>query len=688
MTAKPQFYSLRGGLDQETPAIMLPPGRAIAALNHEASVSGYARTQGYERFDGHPAPSAATFSVAAFTLGSTAFTAGQTVTGLTSGATARVLANAVLTSGAWSGTGVGDLILHLIVGNFSPGESLRVGGVTYAQLASVPSEGDGYESTTYQGYLTAAVEYARALIAAPAGTGAVRGVLWYNDRLNVWRDNGGAGSLRTSSAAGWVTPDLGKLLLYKTGTLAIAAGNTITGGTSGATALVRYVALNALGDWVTGNAAGTLVLDTVVGTFANNEILRVGGTTRAIADGTTAVAAFPAGGRYDFTIHNFYGSTGFRRAYGSNRVGKAFEFDGASIIPITTGMPDDRPIMVAEHKGHLFLTFPQGSLQHSDDGAPRSFTAILGAAELGLGSEITNLVPNASSALMITTEGSVSVLTGNDSSDWVLEPLTDTDTGAKELTAQRIGPIIYVDNRGVRSAASANPYGNFSMGTYTTLIQKELDNKRKQGVLPVGSCVIKSKDLYLLFFGDGSGISLYFGRKQPEAMMFTYPFILSCDPHVAEIAGVERVFVGAVDGFVYELNVGTSFDGAVIDAFIQLPFGHQGGPRILKRYQKAVVEASAARRTTLSVAAEFDYGGALQPYAHSEVFTLAGQGALWGVGNWGAFTWDSPAVAEAESYIQGMGANMSLTIFSSSAVQDSYTLQGITIIFSVRGQKR
>lgn len=688
MTARPQYYPLRGGLDQETPAIALSPGRAIAALNHEASVSGYARTQGYERFDGHPAPSAATFSIATFTAGSTAFVVGQTVTGLTSGATARVLVGPVLTSGAWNGTGAGNLILHLVAGSFVGGESLRVGGVTYALLGSIPTEGDGYESEPYQGYLIAARNYARSMIVAPAGTGPVRGVLWYNGHLNVWRDNGGVGSLRTSSAAGWVAPDLGKLLLFKTGTLAIVAGNTITGLTSGATAVVRYVALNALGDWVTGNAAGTLVLDTVVGTFANNEILRVAGTNRATADGTTAVASFPAGGRYDFVIHNFYGSSGFQRAYGSNRVGKAFEFDGSSIIPISTGMPDDRPIMAAEHKGHLFLTFPQGSLQHSDDGEPRSFTAILGAAELGLGSEITNLIPNASSALFITTERSISVLTGNDSSDWVLETLGDDDTGGKEFTSQRIGPIIYLDNRGVRSAATSNPYGNFQMGTYTTLIQRELEKKRKQGLLPVGSCVIKSKDLYLLFFGDGSGISLYFGHKQPEPMMFTYPFVLSCDPHVVEISGAERVFVGAENGFVYELNVGTSFDGAEIDAFVQLPFGHQGGPRILKRYHKAVVEAASARRTTLSVVAEFDYGGNLQPYAHGEIFTLAGQGSLWDIGAWGEFIWDSPAVAEAETYIQGLGANMSLTIFSSSAVQESYTLQGITIIFSVRGQKR
>lgn len=688
MTARQVYYSLKGGLDQETPAIAVDPGRAIAVLNHESAVSGYKRTQGYERFDGQPAPSAATFSTLTFTAGSTAFVAGQTVTGLTSGATARVLALAVLTSGAWTGTAAGTFPIHLIVGTFVVGESLRVGGVTVATLASLPIEGDGYESALAQTYLTLSRDYARSLIIAPVGTGAIRGLIWYGGKLNVWRDNGGVGVLRTSSAAGWVAPNLGSLLLFKTGTAAFVAGNTITGFTSGATAVIRQVALNAGTAWATGNAAGTVVLDSVVGVFQNGEQLRVGGTTRALADGVVSAATFPAGGRYEFVIQNFYGSVGYERVYGANAVGKAFEFDGSSIIPITTGMIDDRPVLIAEHKNHLFLAFPKGSLQLSQPGEPRSFTAVLGAAELGLGHEITNLIPNASSAMFITTDYSIAALTGNDISDFILETLGDDDVGAKANTAQRIGSIVYLDNRGVRSAASAQNYGNFKLGTFTTLIQKELDSKRSQGLTPVGSCVIKSKDQYLLFFSDGSGISLYFGHKAPEAMLFTYPFILSCDPHVIEIAGVERVFVGATDGFVYELNAGTSFDGAAIEAFLQLPFSHESGPRVVKRFHKAVVEATAARRTTLSVSAEFDYGSALQPYAHNEAFSLEGMGGLWNVASWDTLVWDSPAVAQAETYLQGLGSNMSLTIFSSSAVQDSYTLQGITVLFSPRGQKR
>jgi len=688
MTAQPQYYPLNGGLDQESAAITVPPGRAIAVLNYEAVSRGYQRTQGFERYDGQPRPSEATYHIATFTAGATALEEGQTITGLTSGATARVLADATLDSGAWDGSGVGYVPLHNIVGTFVTGESLQVGGDTYATLDTLPTEGDGTEDDENLAYMVAAREYRRDLIQKVPGSGPVRGVLWYGGKLHAWRDNAlaTAGGLHHSSAAGWDEPDMGTLLTFDGGSTEIEVGNEITGSISGAQATVRTIVIDAGTDWGS-NAAGTIVLDDVVGTFQEGEILLVGGEQRAVASADPEAAAFPAGGRYEFDIHNFYGTVGFERAYGANGVGKAFEYDGESIIPISTGMPTDTPGFVAAHKNHLFLGFPKGSLQHSDLGEPRSWTAILGAAELGMGQEMTGIIPNAAATLLITTSNSLSILTGNDSSDWLLEPLSN-DAGAKRFSQQRIGQIVYLDERGVRSVASTQTWGNFKLGTYTSLIQRELEAKRGRGATPVGSCVVKGKDQYLLFFSDGTGISIYFGRKNPEAMLFEYPFIVSAGPWVAEVDGVERVFVGAEDGYVYELNQGTSFDGEVIEAFIQLPFGHQGQPRTLKRYHKAILELIAGPRTSIALVAQFDYGVGLQPYPHSEIFGVEGGGGLWGISSWAEFQWDSPTVAQAESYLQGLGVNMSVIIFSSSATMDSYTLQGLTLMFSKRGQKR
>lgn len=690
MTAQQNYFALSGGLDQESAAIAVPPGRAIAVLNHEAMSRGYQRTQGFERFDGRPRPSDATFYVATFTNGTIEIEAGDSVLGYVSNATALVLAVTLDEGTDWDGDGTGTIILHQVSGAFVPAEALRVGGVTYAVIEDVPTQGDGNEDAQSLAYLVEAREYARAQITVVPGSGPVRGVVWYEGLLHAWRDNAGAtaGILHHSSAAGWNAPDLGNSVLFTNGgPYEIVAGDTITGNLSGATATVRTIATDALSNrWDLGTATGTMVLDDIVGTFVSEEI-NVGANI-AIANIAEEPEpyVFPPGGRYEFDIFNFYGTVGFERAYGANGVGQGFEYDGDSIIPINTGMPNDTPFLVAAHKNHLFLGFEKGSLQHSDLGEPRSFTARLGAAELGMGHELTGIIPNATATLLITTNETLAVLTGNDSSDWLLEGLSD-EAGAKAHSGQRIGQIIYLDNRGVRSVAATQNYGNFKLGTYTNLIQKELDNKRRSGAQPVASMTIKSKDQYLLLFNDGTGISIYFGRKNPEAMLFEYPFVASCC-HVAEVDGIERAFVGAEDGFVYELNVGTSFDGEIIEAFMQLPFGHQGGPRVLKRYHKAVAELICGPGTELAMVAQFDYGVGLQPYAQEEVFGIDGGGGLWGLSSWAEFIWDSPTVAQAESYLQGIAANMSLILFSRSATMDSYILQGMTIMFSPRGTKR
>lgn len=692
MTGQQQFFPLRGGLDQETPAIAMPPGRAISVVNYESTPLGYQRTEGYERFDGQASPSAATFYTLTFTAGQTAFTEGLTITGYTSGATARVIAAAVLDSGTFGGgDAVGTLAVHLITGEFDSGELLRIGATTYAMLNDEPLQSDWRAGTNERAWFLAAVEHVRGLITAVPGSGPVRGILWFAGKLNAWRDNAGAtaAAIHESSSSGWQALDLGQTVAFTAGgAYEIQPGDTLTGDESGATATVRYVALDS-GDWATSDAAGLLVLDDVTGALGDETFTIGVNAATATVGASPAAQVLAPGGSYKFDIFNFFATEGSERAYGVSGVAQAFEFDGASVTPITTGMEStgSSPFLIDVHKNHLFVAFPFGSLQHSRLGEPRDFSGRLGAAELGMGHEITNLIPNASATLLITTSQTLAVLTGNDSSDWVLEPLSE-DAGAKLDTARRIGDVIYLDNRGVRSVTSTQTFGNFRIGTYTRLINKTLKAKRDHGIEPVGSCVIKGKDQYLLFFDDGTGISIYFGQKQPEPMLFEYPFTVSC-VHVAEVDGIERVFVGATDGFAYELNVGTSFDGAEIEAFLQLPFGHQGDPRQFKRYSKLEAEVLAEQGTELGLVTQFDYGNDYQPLASEDVFdVIGGSGGLWGVAVWGEFAWSAPQVGKAELWIDGSGVNMSPIFVSRQNIVPSHTIAGVTVVFNPRGHKR
>ncbi len=64
----------------------------------------------------------------------------------------------------------------------------------------------------------------------------------------------------------------------------IVVGNTVTGATSAATGNVLAIVIDS-GAFVSNDAAGTLILDRITGTFAATELLTVGGTNRATKSG-------------------------------------------------------------------------------------------------------------------------------------------------------------------------------------------------------------------------------------------------------------------------------------------------------------------------------------------------------------------------------------------------------------------
>lgn len=86
-----KFFPLKGTLNLVSPAIETPSGDCIAGLNYEASPRGYQRIDGIERYDGRPKPSEQNYWVLPFDTMSAAISAGQLVTGQTSGATGLVV---------------------------------------------------------------------------------------------------------------------------------------------------------------------------------------------------------------------------------------------------------------------------------------------------------------------------------------------------------------------------------------------------------------------------------------------------------------------------------------------------------------------------------------------------------------------------------------------------------------------
>jgi hypothetical protein len=123
---KTSYVALSGGEDLVSPALSINPGALMFSENYEPGiVYGYRRIDGFERSDGQPLPSDASYWIISFTAGDNEPSIGATVIGATSGATGALLA-VVVSSGAWAtNDAAGYLVLSVVSGTFANAETLQ-----------------------------------------------------------------------------------------------------------------------------------------------------------------------------------------------------------------------------------------------------------------------------------------------------------------------------------------------------------------------------------------------------------------------------------------------------------------------------------------------------------------------------------------------------------------------------------
>lgn len=689
MPQKADFIPLRGGLDIVTPAVSVGPGFAIAAKNYESNVKGYARVEGYERFDGQPKPSTATVVQLAFDSGSTEPSPGDRIDGGTSGAYGFLLEAPTVTNGTWGGgDAAGTMLLRHLSGTFQNNEDLEVSASAFASADGTTNAAYAATDTEAETDRQAAVEQARDDIAAPTGSGAIRGGFVYNGDVYAFRDNAGAtaGGLHKATTAGWVAQTFGSLVAFTSGTAEFLEGETLTGGSSGASATIMRVVKQS-GSWGS-TAAGYLV----VGAVTSGPFQAETGTS---ASGSATIAAesaitLPAGGRYRCIEHNFFGRSYLSRVYFTNEVGYAHEWDGTSLVPIRTGASAsvDKPTHVGVQANHLVLGYLGGSVFLSGTGNPLSFDANDGAAEVSLGQTISNIHSDVRGSTIIASRTRIGYLTGTSANDFQLDIIAP-DSGAEADTMAVIGEPHFLDQRGVRALTAAQEFGNWQVGTVTRLVEPYIEARRASGATSVGALRVRKKDQYRLFWSDGSGLNIYFGRGDPEPMPIDLGFTPACFWSGEDTAGRDILFAGASDGMVYQLDSGQSWDGEEMEYFLRLPFNHQGAPYMHKRYHRVTVEVETdSASTALSMAAIAGYGANESPEGSEQTFTGYGSLALWDLANWDQFAWDAPAANRATVNIQRIGENVSVLVSGASTYENPHRLTAVNIYFTPRRQRR
>lgn len=669
--------NMTGGMDEMTPLLQLPTGMVRSAMNFESSIlGGYARIQGYERYDGRELPSSKVFSIVAIASFVNIPVVGSTITGFSSNATGYVLS-----------VDADHIVISEITGAFSIPEIVKVGATVIGTTTTSVNQLTGLEYATY---LSLAADRQRTHIGAVPGTGPVRGVFVYQDKVYAFRDTGAATLLYKESATGWALVPYLYELKFTAGNITPVEGNTITQG--GVTAVINRVVLQG-GAWLGGSAVGKLVIQAPAGGNFAAGAATTPTSTFTLSGAQTAIT-FAVGGTFETIQANFSGAGTTLRIYGCDGFNRAWEFDGTTLVPIDTGAAVDTPKHLCAHKNFLFLAI-FSALTFSAPGLPYDFTPLDGAGLIAVGDIITNTIelPGAQStaAMGVWTRNTSFILYGTGASSFNLTP-NNTGVGGMHYTAQNMMHTYVVDDRGASDMQETLNYGNFTIDTITYRVNNFFNAHRKD---TVAASLNRIKSQYRIFFSNGFGLYItnlhgqYAGMNIASGSMPVYfPNPVYCIEETKLSTGSEVTYFGSTSGYVYLLDSGSSFDGAAISANLTFGYNSIGSPRILKRFRHVQVEVQGTSYSQFSFGYSLGYGAASIQQPLNKLYINDTNVPYWDAFTWDAFTWDGLSVLPIEVEMNGTAQNYALSFTSSSNMFYPFTIASAITHYTPRRPMR
>lgn len=390
------------------------------------------------------------------------------------------------------------------------------------------------------------------------------------------------------------------------------------------------------------------------------------------------------GGRFEFKEIHYAGRS--RELVGVDGVNHGFIWDGEAFKQIVNpGMDetsDDCPIHVESLPSEILLfAYAGGSLQWSELGNPEGWDVVEGAGEAALASDITGVQSQAKDTTAVFCADRTYVIRGRVPNQWQVETLF-SDAGAVEHSIQSVGDSIYLDAKGLTRLSRVQQFGDFD----SLPLSQKVDPLMKAAIHDLDCTLIsRAKHQYRIFLSSGAGVvATIVGGEVVGFSQFDYGRRMFCAASVNTKAG-ERMLCGGYDGFVYELDSGTSFDGDLIETLARLAYSsfsnqNQSLTGIKKRLSRAVLEIRAQSPIEAFFAPSFDYEDADIPESVEGQIAL-GEGAYWGGGNFDEASWSSSLVHRAHFPLVGIGETVSALIQTRSDVALPHALSTLSYRF-------
>jgi len=405
---------------------------------------------------------------------------------------------------------------------------------------------------------------------------------------------------------------------------------------------------------------------------------RSGGSERYALSGT----------KISYVNHNFYGGKDTYRMYFSDGTNYAQYYDpqGDNITEITAA---GKAGHIVAWQNRLVFSSTGGTLLISGAGTPDDFdAAVVDSAEIGVGDHITGFVVTASKDLAIYTVRTTFGLSGNSPEDWKLQMISQ-NSGSKPHCQAETDDIFASDDRGISRLSRVDALGGFASETITDDIQPLFRVISQDATC---ATTIRSQNQMRFFYGNRGIIAsrIEFNANGNKGIRYglteaSYPPLttIDCISTEEDLEGYENTFFGSSDGYVYQMDKGTSHNGEEIYLKVVLQFNHFGDPSAKKRFDGIGLEAVLDSPTEFNVDYVMNDG---QRTFLPQLANFPDGSSLFGSAEFGESLFGSRPLSRDRVHLKGTGYNVQFSFSRSTAYDAQAALTGYTIRYRTRGQ--
>jgi len=494
----------------------------------------------------------------------------------------------------------------------------------------------------------------------------------------------------------------------------VARGEKVFKGT-GATTLLNGAVLvgdtTLTVDSTTGfSPTGTLLIGTEQITYTGVTATTFTGCTRG-ANGTTAagyvdntpVAQYwteidtgrTSAGRYDFTNFNFDNTEKVIFCDGANN---ASSYNNTAVTDLNAaGAPAD-PKFVAIFRDHVFFGGMSTNPQEIVFTAPydeTDFSTANGAGSIRFESAVRR-IKSFRERLFVFCEDQIYLVTGSSIADFAVQPVTRNIGCVDGFSIQEIGgDLIYLAPDGLRTVAGTQKNDDIELGTVSKQIQPRLDNVSTDRI---SSLVIRKKSQYRLFFpGDtqlessAPGVIGVIKAGVEGGIGWEYSDIKGIKPSCCAtgfINGVETVLHGGYDGYVYQQEIGDTFNGTNIQAIYQGPDFTMGDAGIRKMMQRIIWNYDNEGNVDADFRVRYDFSSSAVPQPAQYPLTTGAAIAIYGNPSslYATAVYGSSGTPLVRQSIEGSGFTVSIRLDDKDGA-DPISIKGYQLEFTPGGRR-